>query len=76
VWGINKKPSDKPDMVLFNGDVTVSSTGGNHHYTFKNGRYSYILHVTIIGCDTSPPGWLEVYKDDEKLLSEDVISTH
>ena len=76
VWGINKKPSDKPDMVLFNGDVTVSGTGGNHHYTFKNGRYSYILHVTIVGCDTSPPGWLEVYKDDEKLLSEDVISTH
>ena len=76
VWGINKKLSDKPDMVLFNGDVTVSGTGGNHHYTFKNGRYSYVLQVTIIGCDTSPPGWLEVYKDDERLLSEDVISTH
>ena len=76
VWSSDKRPKDKPDMVLSNGDVTVSGTGGNHHYTFKNGRYSYILHVTIIGCDTSPPGWLEVYKDDEKLLSEDVISTH
>ncbi len=76
VWNIDKRAMDKPDMVLFNGDVTVSGTGGNHHYTFKNGRYSYILHVTIIGCDTSPPGWLEVYKDDERLLFEDVISTH
>ena len=76
VWSSDKRPKDKPDMVLSNGDVTVSGTGGNHHYTFKNGRYSYILHVTIICCDTSPPGWLEVYKDDEKLLSEDVISTH
>ncbi|GAB0112126.1 hypothetical protein [Pseudoalteromonas distincta] len=76
VWNIDKRAKDKPDMVLFNGDVTVSGTGGNHHYTFKNGRYSYILHVTIIGCDTSPPGWLEVYKDDERLLFEDVISTH
>ena len=76
VWNIDKRAMDKPDMVLFNGDVTVSGTGGNHHYTFKNGRYSYILHVTIIGCDTSPPGWLEVYKDDEQLLSEDVMSTH
>ncbi|MBB1377448.1 hypothetical protein [Pseudoalteromonas sp. SR43-2] len=76
VWSSDKRPKDKPDMVLSNGDVTVSGTGGNHHYTFKNGRYSYILNVTIIGCDTSPPGWLEVYKDDEKLLSEDVISTH
>ncbi|KAA1151218.1 hypothetical protein EU510_15325 [Pseudoalteromonas sp. FUC4] len=75
VWGINKKPSDKPDMVLINGDITFEGSGGNHHYTFKNGRYSYILHVIIIGCDTSPPGWLEVYKDDERLLFEDVIST-
>ena len=76
VWGINKKPSDKPDMVLLNGDITFEGSGGNHHYTFKNGRYSYVLQVTIIGCDTSPPGWLEVYKDDERLLFEDVISTH
>ncbi|WP_024610638.1 hypothetical protein [Pseudoalteromonas sp. TB64] len=74
VWGINKKLSDKPDMVLLNGDIKFSGSGGNHSYTFKNGRYSYVLQVTIIGCDTSPPGWLEVYKDDELLLSEDVIS--
>ncbi|MBH0055862.1 hypothetical protein I6F65_02720 [Pseudoalteromonas sp. SWXJZ94C] len=73
-WSINKKPSDKPDVVLLNGDIKFSGSGGNHSYTFKNGRYSYVLQVTIIGCDTSPPGWLEVYKDDELLLSEDVIS--
>ncbi|MEI8707366.1 hypothetical protein [Pseudoalteromonas sp. B62] len=58
VWGINKRAKDKPDMVLFNGDVTVSGAGGNHHYTFKNGRYSYILHVTIIGCYYLTAGWL------------------
>ena len=74
VWSSDKRPKDKPDMVLFNGDVTVSGTGGNHIYTFKNGRYSYVLHVTVIGCDTSPPGWLEVYKNDEQLLKESVIS--
>ena len=74
VWSIDKKISDKPDMVLLNGDITFEGSGGNHHYTFKNGRYSYILHVTVIGCDTSPPGWLEVYKDDEQLLKERVIS--
>ncbi|MEL0642261.1 hypothetical protein V6260_16795 [Pseudoalteromonas aliena] len=74
VWSIDKKISDKPDMVLLNGDITFEGSGGNHHYTFKNGRYSYVLHVTIIGCDTSPPGWVEVYKDDQRVLSEDVIS--
>ncbi|WP_409424888.1 hypothetical protein [Pseudoalteromonas sp. RW-H-Ap-1] len=73
-WSIDKSPSDKPDIVLINGDITFEGSGGNHHYTFKNGRYSYVLQVTIIGCDTSPPGWLEVYKDDKLLLSDAVIS--
>ena len=74
VWSIDKKISEKPDMILLNGDITFEGSGGNHHYTFKNGRYSYVLQVTIIGCDTSPPGWLEVYKDEQRVLSEDVIS--
>ena len=73
-WSIDKSPSDKPDIVLINGDITFEGSGGNHHYTFKNGRYSYVLQVTVIGCDTSPPGWLEVYKNDKQLLFEDVVS--
>ncbi|MEH6394152.1 hypothetical protein [Pseudoalteromonas sp.] len=73
-WGIDKKLSDKPDIVLVNGDIKFDGSGGNHSYTFKNGRYSYVLQVTVIGCDTSPPGWLEVYKDKKLLLSDAVIS--
>ncbi|WP_010391126.1 hypothetical protein [Pseudoalteromonas undina] len=73
-WNIDKSPRDRPDIVLIHGEITFSGSGGNHSYTFKNGRYSYILHVTVIGCDTSPPGWLEVYKNDKQLLFEDVVS--
>ncbi|WP_028835471.1 MULTISPECIES: hypothetical protein [unclassified Pseudoalteromonas] len=73
-WSIDKSPSDKPDIVLFHGEIKFSGSGGNHHYTFKNGRYSYVLQVTVIGCGTSPPGWLEVYKDEKLLLSDAVIS--
>jgi len=73
-WSIDKSPSDKPDIVLINGDITFEGSGGNHHYTFKKGRYSYVLQVTVIGCDTSPPGWLEVYKDERLLLSDAVNS--
>jgi|TARA_Y100000746_G_scaffold179283_1_gene157081 hypothetical protein len=73
-WDIDKSPSDKPDIVLINGEIKFSGSGGNHSYTFKNGRYSYVLQVTVIGCDTSPPGWLEVYKDERLLLSDAVIS--
>lgn len=72
-WSIDKKTSDKPDITLDHGDIKFDGSGGNHSYTFKNGRYSYVLQVTVIGCDTSPPGWLEVYKDEQLLLSEDVV---
>ncbi|MDN3379237.1 MULTISPECIES: hypothetical protein [unclassified Pseudoalteromonas] len=54
--------------------MSFQSCGDNHNYTFKNGRYSYVLQVTVIGCDTSPSGWLEVYKDDKQLLFENVVS--
>ncbi|NMM42710.1 hypothetical protein [Pseudoalteromonas arctica] len=74
-WSIDKKPSDKPDIILLKGEIEFEGSGGNHSYTFKNGRYRYVLRVTVIGCDTSPPGWLEVYKDDKLLLSDSVIST-
>lgn len=73
-WSIDKNPSDKPDIVLFHGEIKFSGSGGNHSYTFENGRYSYVLHVTIIGCDTSSLGWLEVYKNDKQLLFEGAVS--
>ena len=74
-WSIDKKPNDNPDIVLDHGDIEFDGSGGNHSYTFKNGQYSYVLQVIVIGCDTSPPGWLEVYKDEKLLLSDSVIST-
>lgn len=72
-WSIDKKPSDKPDLVLYNGDIKFEGTGGNHHYEFKNGRYRYIISVTVIGCDDSSIGWLEVLKGDKRILFQDVI---
>ena len=73
-WSKGKKTSDKPDIVLLKGELEFEGSGGNYSYTFKNGRYSFVLQVTVIGCDTSPPGWLEVYKDETLLLSDAVIS--
>lgn len=73
-WSIDKSPSDKPDIVLIHGEIKFSGSGGNHSYTFENGRYSYVLHVTIIGCNTSSLGWLEVYKNDKQLLFEGAVS--
>lgn len=74
-WSVDKKPSDKPDLVLYNGEVKYEGSGGNHSYTFKNGFYRYKLHITVLGCETSSPGWIEVYKGGKLLLSQNVLKT-
>ena len=72
-WPITKTTSDKPDLILINGNVVFEGSGGNHHYEFKSGKYRYRCYVTVIGADDSPPGDLEVLKGDKVLLSEPVI---
>jgi len=72
-WNIKKATTDKPDLVLFDGQLTFDGSGGNHQYTFKNGKYRYICHVGLLGNSNSPPGTLQVYRNDEQLLFDDVI---
>lgn len=72
-WGNDKEPSDRPDMILLNGEVTFDGSGGNHYYIFQNGNYQYKCYVSVIGTGPSPPGNLEVFKDDELIFSEPVI---
>ena len=72
-WAVNKKTSEKPDLILFDGEVTFDGSGGNHSYTFSNGIYQYKCFVNIIGTSETPAGELEVYKNDKLILSDPVI---
>lgn len=72
-WSINKKVSDKPDLVLLNGRVKYLGSGGNHHYSFTNHQYTYRCDVIRMGKDSSPQGILQVFKNNKLILSEDVL---
>jgi len=72
-WSANKKTSEKPDIILFDGEVTFDGSGGNHNYTFSNGIYQYKCFVNIIGTSETPAGELEVYKNDKLILSDPVV---
>lgn len=72
-WSINKSTSEKPDLVLLNGQVTFEGSGGNHYYSFKSGDYVYTCDVTVIGSDTSPPGRLVVKKSGKTELNQPVL---
>jgi len=75
-WPIGKKTSEEPALVLYNGEHKFDGSGGNHHYTFKNGKYTYICYVNRLGTANSPPGLLQVFKGKEILLSEEVTKSH
>lgn len=72
-WGIDKKTTDKPDLVLFKGKRVFEGSGGNHYYLFTNGKYIYRCYVSILGTSKSAPGTLDVYREKEHLLTDDVI---
>lgn len=70
-WPVNASTSVKPDIVLSNGRLEVDRTGRNHRYVFNNGNFSYHLNVNAQG-NQSAPGLLEVYKGNQRFLSDSV----
>jgi hypothetical protein len=72
-WSIDKKTTDKPDLVLFKGKRVFEGSGGNHHYSFTNGKYIYRCYVSLIGNNNSALGSLDVFRGKDHLLSDDVI---
>ena len=68
-WSIESDISSKPDLVINNGERTADGSGGNHHFTFTNGEYSYIVYVNVMGTDETPPFNLEVSKNDKVIFN-------
>ncbi|MDA0327242.1 MAG: hypothetical protein O3C47_08695 [Bacteroidetes bacterium] len=69
-WSIDSDISNKPDLVINNGEWTPDGSGGNHYYTFTNGEYSYVVYVYNMRADETPPFNLEVTKNDKVILSQ------
>lgn len=72
-WPISKPMSEKPDLILTNGEVFMDGSGGNHHFEFKNGIYTYQCFIwRLRGSDTSPAD-LIVYKNKDEILSQSAV---
>jgi len=69
-WPLKSKMSDKPEIVLENGERVFDGSGGNHYYKFKNSEYTYECWIIVMGEDSSPPALLEIYKGDKAILSQ------
>lgn len=70
-WKIAKSESSKPDLVLSNGEIEFSGSGGNRFFTFSNKNYKYIVYVDIYVSTGFNDISLEVLKDNKTILFED-----
>ena len=70
-WKIGKKESSKPDIILNNGQLEHSGTGGNHVITFLNNNYVYRIYKNNIREVNSPDIILEVVKGGQPILKEE-----
>ena len=69
-WSINNKMSEKPDIILDNGEYIPEGSGGNHTYEFKNKEFIYDCAIIVMGEDVSPPARLTIYKGDKEIISQ------
>jgi hypothetical protein len=69
-WSLKNKQSDKPDLIIENGEFIPEGTGGNHRYEFKNDGYIYNCSITVLGKGNEPPAVLTIYKGEKEILSQ------
>lgn len=67
-WGRNQAQSQKPDLILNNGQVVMDGSGGNHHFIFKSGAYKYVIYRNILGTNKTPDVTLEVTQNGKNVL--------
>lgn len=70
-WKVSEKETSKPDIILNDGELEFEGSGGNHVFTFVQGKYTYKVYRNIIGEESSPDITIEIEKDGKTILSED-----
>lgn len=70
-WPLEKNMSEKPDLIIQNGEVFFEGSGGNHHYDFKNNAFTYICDIIVMGEGESPPAKLVLLKNEKEIFSQD-----
>jgi len=67
-WSINASMSEKPELVIENGNWMPEGSGGNNKYVFINGDYIYECSINVVGTDETPHADLTVYKNKNEIL--------
>jgi hypothetical protein len=69
-WKRTQTQSEKPALILQNGEINFDGSGGNHSYIFKSGEYSYICEITVLGPQPNTTYELIVTKNGTELMRQ------
>ncbi len=69
-WKRTQTQSEKPALILQNGEINFDGSGGNHSYIFKSGEYSYICEIIILGTQPNTSYELIVTKNGTELMRQ------
>lgn len=70
-WPVISKMSDKPSLVLTNGQYDPDGSGGSGNFNFKSGIYLYTCFISARGENTAL-GYLIIKKNNTKILSQQI----
>lgn len=70
-WSIKKKMTEKPDLIIYRGNLVLEGSGGNHQYEFKKDNFTYECAIIVLGEKSSPPARLTIYQGKKVILSQD-----
>jgi hypothetical protein len=70
-WSIKQSMSEKPDLVITDGEWFQEGTGGNYRFEFKKGQYTYECYIAPLREKGTAPASLTVYQNKKIILSQD-----
>lgn len=69
-WSGQKEMTEKPDLILYRGELVVEGIGGNHQYEFKKDNYTYECSIIVLGNANAPAARLKIYQGEKVIHSE------
>lgn len=69
-WRLQTNTSEKPDLMMEDGELTFEGTGGNRRYDFQNDGHLYTVTFTELGVDDKTPVVLTISKDGKALSTQ------
>lgn len=69
-WSAKQSMSEKPDLVITNGEWVPDGSGGNSHFNFKKGNFLYRCDINVLREKDAAPASLVVFQNNKEIVNQ------